>query len=464
MADQLIKKLLQVPELKDIPASQLEWLVEKSECHTFNEGDFLFKKGDPIVNLYIILQGHFTLKIQQNNQFRTIGTVDEKMVTGALPYSRASSAIGIAEAAEPSQVLALSRDFFKEMICEHHELTTAFVHIMSTRIRNFTKLQQQNDKMMALGKLSAGLAHELNNPSAAVIRSAQALRKHLKLLPEDFKKLMHMQLSVRQVELVTTMLFEKLEKGVVHIPLMEKTSLEDEIADWLEENGTEDGYEAAENFADYGFTTADLDKLAENTESENLPAVTGWLNQIMTTEKLVNEIEDASGRIHQLVTSVKSYTHMDQAPERQESDIHKGLDNTLAMLNHKIKKANVEIVRNYQKDLPHPCVFVSEMNQVWTNLIDNAIDALENAESKKLEIQTRQDGEFVQINIIDSGDGIPEEIQDQIFDPFFTTKPVGKGTGLGLDIVQQIISQHNGSLKVNSTQGRTEFRVCIPIK
>ncbi|ELR72867.1 hypothetical protein C900_00828 [Fulvivirga imtechensis AK7] len=463
MVYQIIERLLEIDQLKEVPRNQLEWLVEKSDCRSVKQGDYLFKKGAPIDKMYIILHGHFILKIQQNNQFRVIGSLEEKAITGALPYSRASIATGIAEAAENAEVLALDKTYFKEMITDYHELTTAFVHVMSTRIRHFTKLQQQNDKMMALGKLSAGLAHELNNPSGAVIRSARMLRKHLALLPEEFKKVIKIKIDDQQLDIVTDLLFDKIKDGVQHIPLMEKTDREDSIASWLEEHDFNDGYEAAENFVDFNFTEEDMDTIAEQVNGKDLVPVVNWLNQVLATEKLVNEIEDASQRINDLVKSVKSYTHMDQAPEKQPANIHTGIDNTLTMLNHKLKKAHINVIKKYQEDLPKPMIYISELNQVWTNLIDNAIDALEDAEHKNLEIQTKQDGSFVKINIVDSGKGIPDEVKDQIFDPFFTTKAIGKGTGLGLDIVQQIISQHNGTIDVDSKPGRTEFKICIPI-
>jgi signal transduction histidine kinase len=191
--------------------------------------------------------------------------------------------------------------------------------------------------------------------------------------------------------------------------------------------------------------------------------VIGWLYQVFTTEKLVGEIEEAAKRINTLVTSVKGYTHMDQAPEKQLTDIHVGIRNTLTMLNHKLKKNNIKLIENFQADLPQANIFVSEMNQVWTNIIDNAIDAMEGRANSTLEIKTEKSGAFVNVSIIDNGPGIPKEIQDKIFDPFFTTKSIGKGTGLGLEVVRQIISQHNGKVYVNSEIGRTEFVICFPI-
>lgn len=464
MNSSILPILKSIPDLAGVPDEQLLWLIEKSSCQSFEIGDFLFKKGDPMDQMYIILKGAFVIKIQQNNQFRTIGTFDEKTITGVLPYSRATSATGFAEANQPSEVLKFDKVHFREMIHKQEELTTALVHFMSSRIRQFTKLQQQNDKMMALGKLSAGLAHELNNPSAAVVRSARTLQKHLSLIPENFKKVIQIDADEKQVDCVNDILFARVKSGIKDLSLMEKTECEDAIAEWLEEKGVEDGYELAENFVDFGFTEEDFETIENCLKPKDLLPVINWLNQVLTTEKLVTEIQDASQRINDLVMSVKGYTHMDQAPEKKKTNIHIGIKNTLTMLNHKLKKNNIDVEKAFDDNLPEPEVFVSELNQVWTNLIDNAIDAMQNSDKRQLKIETVKDGQFVNINVIDSGSGIPEEIQDQIFDPFFTTKAVGEGTGLGLDVVQQIIQQHNGSIKVESKPGETKFKVCLPIK
>ncbi|MTI23236.1 GHKL domain-containing protein [Fulvivirga sp. RKSG066] len=463
MTTDLLPQLKSIPELKEVPDDQLQWLIENSSCNTYQEGEFLFKKGDSMDNMHIILSGGFVIKLEQNNQFRTMGSFEPKTITGTLPYSRASTAGGYAEAKGASQVVSLSKSYFKTMIHEHEELTTALVHIMSSRIRQFTKLQQQNDKMMALGKLSAGLAHELNNPSAAVVRSARTLQKHLSFLPENFKDVIKIKASDEEVDCVNNILFSRVKEGIKDISLIEKTECEDAIAEWLEEKGVEDGYEIAENFVDFGFTEDDFKTIEGCLRPVDLLPVIGWLNQVLTTEKLVNEIQDASQRINDLVMSVKGYTHMDQAPEKKPANIHIGINNTLTMLNHKLKKNNIAIEKNFDPNLPEPALFISEMNQVWTNLIDNAIDAMKDSESRTLTIATRKDGSFVNIDIKDTGKGIPDDIMGQIFDPFFTTKPVGEGTGLGLDVVQQIINQHNGSIKVDSKPGETIFKVCLPI-
>ena len=449
--------------LKDVPEDQLNWFISKSKRFEVKTGERLFSPGEPINRLLIVLEGGFRLKIPRNNQFVQLGKFEKNEMGGLLPYSRAQNAIAYAEAISDSDVLSFDDIYFKELIRDHHELTTVFVHAMSTRIRQFTKRAQQDDKMMSLGKLSAGLAHELNNPSAAVVRSSQELAKHLKTTPDSFKNIIKINMSDEEVDRVNAMLFQKMADGVQSLSLMEKSNLEDELMDWLDDHDVEDSDELAANFVDYGITEEDLEAIAEGMPEENLEPAFGWINQMLTTEKLVNEIEDASQRINDLVSSIKSYTHMDQAPEKAPTDIHIGINNTLIMLNHKLK--HIEVIKDYDTELP-PCdILPSPINQVWTNLIDNAIDAMEDREEKRLTITTKRDGDFANVLIADTGGGIPQDIQEKIFDPFFTTKAVGKGTGLGLEFVQQIIkAQHNGAIYLDSEPGKTVFTICFPIR
>ncbi len=461
----ILERIKEIPELENVPEDQLQWLIDAGEVYQCKQGDMLFKKGSPIDRLLVILDGHFIFKREQNGNFRIAATLNSPSITGLLPYSRAKEAVGYAEASMDSTILAIGGDQFAYMKSNCDELTTALVHIMSTRIRTFTKQNQQDEKIMALGKLSAGLAHELNNPSSAVVRSAQTLSKHLRLLPDKFKQVIKIQADDETVDSVNNILFKRVSEGTGSMSMMEKSSLEDEIYDWLEDHEVADPDDLTENFVEFGFTEDDLDEIDDLLRKEDLGPVLGWFNQVLTTERLVGEIEEASKRINELVTSVKSYTHMDQAPEKKPSDIHNGIDSTLTMLNHKLKKNNVTIHKKYDNDLPKPQILASAMNQVWTNLMDNAIDAMESSEKRELTIETWKKSDFINVHISDSGGGIPDDIKDKIFDPFFTTKEIGKGTGIGLEVVHQIITQqHNGTIDVESTPGRTTFKVCFPIE
>lgn len=457
-------QLKNIPELADVPDDQLDWLIEESEEVHLEAGQYLFSKGDPIDRLLVIISGHFSLKIEQAGNFRLAGEMEGPGISGLLPYSRATHAIGYADATRPSHVLSLDKSHFRHMITHHEELTTAFVHVMSTRIREFTRREQQNDKMMALGKLSAGLAHELNNPSAAVVRSAQILSKHLKLLPGRFKDVIKIRAKDEEVDAVNEILFAKIESGIQPLSMIERSDREDELLDWLEDQDIPEAEEITQNFVDYGFSEDDLEEIKDLLRESDLAPVIHWLNQVLTTERLVNEIEEASNRINTLVSSVKSYTHMDQAPEKQRTDIHKGIENTLTMLNHKLKKGNVKVVKDFDPELPAINILIGEMNQVWTNLIDNAIDAMAGRDDSTLSIRTKRQGKYANIYITDSGSGIPEDIIEKIFDPFFTTKAIGEGTGIGLELVHQIVTrQHKGMIEVSSKPGETTFHVCIPI-
>lgn len=460
----LLVELQKVPALQPVPEPQLEWLIDRGECLDIAQCDFLFEKGTPVDRLIILLSGEFVIKVPRNNQFQTIGKLSAPAITGLLPYSRADTANGFAEALTDARVLVLAELHFKEMITECHELTTVLVHAMSSRIRQFTKLSQQNDKMLSLGKLSAGLAHELNNPSAAVVRSAKELAKHLSYAPDRFKQVLKIDMTDEQVDAVNELLFNKVKGGIKELPLMEKNSREDEMLDWMEDNGVEEGEAMVDDFIDYDISIDDLELIASQVPTAHQNAVFGWVNQVLVTERLVHEIGDASQRIGDLVFSVKSYTHMDQAQDKSKTDIHTGINNTLTMLDHKLKEHKIEVIRAYGESVPEPEILPGAINQVWTNLFDNAIDAMEDGETRTLTIKTSADRDYVQVEVVDTGTGISEEVMDNIFDPFFTTKAIGKGTGLGLENVQQIIKeQHSGLIDVRSNGGGTRFIICIPI-
>jgi len=460
-----IALLQKVEAFSNLPVNQLLWISEKGKLNTLKPGDVLFKKGEPVEKMHIILQGSLKLTVQQAGQMREVGLLETGAITGILPYSRMTHATGYGTALEDTFILSLPKIHFTEMIQQHHQMVENLVHTMTSRVRSFTRMQQQNDKMMALGKLSAGLAHELNNPSSAVIRSSRELKKHLSYLPGHFKKIIKISLSDDAISHISQMLQKKIEaKNSIKLSMLEKSAKEDEMMDWFYENHLESLEDTVENLVAFNFDSNELEEICTHSRKEDLPAILQWIDDNLTTEKLVIEIEEASKRINDLVGSVKSYTHMDQAPEKQLSNVHEGIDNTLTMLQHKLKKGNIKLIKNYQEDLPKTKIYISEMNQVWTNIIDNAIDAIETTTDPKLEINTCFNQNMLQISIEDNGPGIPDKIIDNIFDPFYTTKAVGKGTGLGLDITKRIIDQHKGSVQVKSTPGNTTFKICLPLE
>lgn len=451
------------PIFDDVPESQIEWMLTEGEFIDYQPGDFLFQKGEIPDFLHIVVKGEFIVYFLQAGERRMFGEITSGEITGILPYSRMNDTAGYGEAKVKSSVFTLHKKHFPTMIHDHYELTSAFVHQMTNRVRSFTSLQLQDEKLMALGKLSAGLAHELNNPASAIVRSAQALQEHLRLIPEGFKQVIKIRASDQEIDAVNNLLFQKIDNaGNLQISLMEKTEKEDDIADWLEEHGVEDGYEIASNLIEYSMGEEDLDFVLDQVGEDDFPAVIQWIESNLNTEKMVDEIEEAASRIAELVQSVKGYTHMDQAKVEQEVDLHVGLNSTLTMLKHKIRQNQVEVIQEYAKDLNSIRGFPGELNQVFTNLIDNALDAME-SKGGQLRIKTWNDNKFVRLNIQDTGTGISEEHLRRIFDPFYSTKEMGKGTGMGLDVVKKIMNKHKAVINVQSEPGNTVFELCFSV-
>jgi signal transduction histidine kinase len=333
---------------------------------------------------------------------------------------------------------------------------------LADRIRTSTRNEQQRDKLTALGKLSAGLAHELNNPAAALKRTAAALRERLDELPSRVHLLATYDLSPDQLAFACA-ISENID-GHCRLSAMERSEREDAIADWLEDRGVADGFELAETFVEAGLDTDTLGQFVASLPPAAIGDVLRWVESSVAADLMLRDISSAADRVSELVRSVKSYSHMDQAPVHEPTDLHEGLDSTLTMLGYQLRHNGVEIARDYADDLPLVQAIGGQINQVWTNLIDNAADAM--PEGGTLTIKTRKDvhREGVCVEITDTGEGISQDLQVRIFEPFFTTKDVGQGTGLGLDVVRRIVVQeHGGEVEVESQPGRTTFRVRLPL-
>jgi signal transduction histidine kinase len=450
--------------LKEVPEDQLQWLIDNSICKMLPDGEILTEPGKPLAGTYFIISGRMRLYLPIGGVKRDMGDFKAGEISGYLPYSRGKIGTGYSMALADTQIMLLPVEKINEMIRTQFELTQALVHVMTNRVRNFTALQQQNEKMLALGKLSAGLTHELNNPASAIVRDSESLLKHLQLEPQTFKSVIAIRMEPEHVDAVTKKLFRVMsEKREVNLTLRQRTAKEEELTDLFEEMGIENSDEIAENFVEFGFETEDIELFKHHIPAQYFSPIFNWINTLLVTERMVEDIGESARRIADLVSSVKTYTHMDQGQEKQYADIRIGIKNTLQMLIYKIKKGNITMVKEFDETLPPVKAMIGELNQVWTNLIDNALDAMEVNGKGTLTIKTEKDNEFVQVSIIDDGPGIPEDIRSRIFDPFFTTKEMGKGTGLGLEVVQRIVKQHNGSIKVQSEPGHTAFVVCFPI-
>ncbi|CAM4139491.1 Histidine kinase-, DNA gyrase B-, and HSP90-like ATPase [Pedobacter westerhofensis] len=448
----------------NVPDKQLQWFIDHSENRVTDDGEILFKPGETLTGPHIVIDGGIQFYMIQNGSRRDYITFGRGDITGYMPYSRGKVAGGYAVAVGTLHTLSFPTEKLPELIKEHFELTQAFVHVMSNRVRDFTALQQQNEKMMALGKLSAGLAHELNNPASAIARDSDSLKAHLKLDPKLFKDMVMIRIEEEQVDLLNKELFTVLTvSDNTRLSLKERMALEDAITDWFEDHDIENGYALAESFADFNFSVENLQACAAAIPPASLSPMFNLISNLLVTEKMVEDIQLSSKRIADLVSSIKNFTHMDRAQDKQFADIHTGIRNTLTMLGYKIRKGNIQVIEDYDETLPPVKGLIGELNQVWTNIIDNAIDAMELNGKGTLTIKTERDKDFVQVKLSDDGPGIPAEVLPNIFDPFYTTKPMGKGTGMGLEVVQRIIYQHNGSVKVKSAPGRTEFIVCFPL-
>lgn len=463
----LLDELHRFPDFQGVPDEQLQWLIDRAEEHTFSENELVNQPGGAVDYLLLTLDGRIRIEGPSGSQDEIV-VYEAHSMLGVLPFSRLVKSMVRVVADKPTRVMRLHRDHFRDMAHEAYELTEALVHQLTTRVRTFTKQVQQNEKMASLGRLSAGLAHELNNPVAAVVRSADTLKEHMRATPEAFKVIMHLTLTDQHVDAADELIFRKIDQSTAGGPtqrltLLERSSLEDELSDWLDDHGVDDGLDLVGPLVDFGFTVDDLEWMLDRVGDENLVGVTGWVVNNLVTEKLVMDISEASKRISTLVGSIKNYTHMDRGTGKEQIRLAEGIHSTLTLLDHKVRNKHIAVTVNLPPDLPTVCGWPGDLNQVWTNLIDNAIDAL--PDGGKLEIRSQANGkDFVVTNVIDNGSGIPDDVRDKIFEPFFTTKGIGQGTGLGLDIVQSIVKRHNGSIKVQSEPGRTDFSVCLPVE
>jgi signal transduction histidine kinase len=458
-ASDLVDRLAAHKTLGRAPREELAWLVAHGSLRQLQPGDLVTRKHESVDGLYVVLTGRIALFVDRGGGPRKMVEWREGDVTGVLPYSRLVTPPGDTIAQEPSAILDVHRDHFRALIRECHEVTTILVHTMLDRARVFTSSDLHDEKMISLGKLSAGLAHELNNPASAIERNASLLEDRLQDAERAARALGASRLTDEQLTAIDAVRESCLltrEHGV-RTPL-EQARREEAVATWLADHGLDTF--AAEALADTAVTFEALDLLAGAVDGPALNAVLRWIAAGCSVRSLASDIQEAALRISGLVAAIKGFTHMDQAKVAEPVDLTQSLGNTVAVLRSKARSKSAAVVVHLDPGLPRVRGFVGELNQVWSNLIDNALDAV--ADSGRVEVTASRDQQRVVVRIVDNGSGIPAEIRDRIFDPFFTTKPVGLGTGLGLDIVWRLVRHNDGEIDVESQPGRTEFRVWLP--
>jgi signal transduction histidine kinase len=450
--------LHRIPAFDGLPDDQIAWFLSQSKELHLNQGDSYARQGEPADAMFVLLEGEFQWRGELAGESFVL-EIHAGEITGILPFSRMKQFTLSGRAMTEARVLRFPAALFPQLVQKMPELATRLVGLMSDRIREATRFEQQRDRLAALGKLSAGLAHELNNPASAAKRAASQLRDILKRVRDASHELGRRDLTTAQKSEI-----EKLESSLIQLDgpppdALTISDLEEQIDSLLRSHGQRDLWQLASDLAHKNFKPAALEHLFAALDADTARAALVRISASLEIADLLHQIESSTSRISELVGAIKEYTFMDQSPV-QNVDIVKTLETTLTILNHKIKRG-VTVQRDYQKIPLLVNSFGSELNQIWTNIIDNAIDAM--GGKGELRVRTHREDDCVVVEIGDNGPGISPAVRPHIFEPFFTTKAVGQGTGLGLDTVQRIVRKHRGNIQVHSEPGDTRFQVRLPL-
>ncbi len=468
--EQLREDLRRFAVFSDLEAEELTWLAEHVTEQWLEPGEAAVAEGSPADRMMMLVEGEMQIRREKGPSDGWINTVLPGEVGGMLPFSRMTTFGVTGRAVRRTRILWLAAALFPEMLRCIPALEARLVALLTDRVREWTRLDQQREKLAALGKLSAGLAHELNNPAAAVQRSSSELRERIVALRGLAARLVECGLTPQSMNAALGLFRQAVERsralpaGSAGIELdpMAMSDREDALVTWLEAHHVERASVLAGTLAQFGVDPSELDQLAAVAPGTFLPCLVGWMEGGLAAEGLLAEIASAARRISELVAAIKSYSHMDSGQGRAEVDLRRELESTLTILAHKLRQKDVQVTRDFQRDLPAIEAFPGELNQVWTNLLDNAIDAV--APGGRVEVRAAREGELLRVDIRDDGPGIPAEIKSRIWEPFFTTKPVGEGTGLGLEVVKRIVvRRHGGTISVTSSPGDTCFTVRLPL-
>ena len=444
---------------------QLAWLCAEGHVEHFEPGQ-VYAEGDDATCFYVMISGTLVLdrkiggdevEVSRTSQPGVYAGAWRAYLGDRVPQQYDSSMRVVA----PSKFFVLDADKFAELIREWFPMALHMLEGLFFGIQNTQQMVGQRERLLALGQLSAGLTHELNNPAAAAVRATSTLRTRVAGMRFKLKAIAGGAWDRKKLETLIGLQEDAVEH-VAKAPTLspiEAADREDELADWMTDHGISDGWDLAPTFVQSGLDVEWLAHTAEVAEDGMLEGAVRWLNYTLETELLMNEIEDSTNRISTLVAAAKQYSQMDRAPFTVV-DVHELLDSTLLMMGRKI--GGITVVKSYDRTLPAIPAYAAELNQVWTNLIDNAVAAM--PDGGTLTIRTSRQDERLLVEIGDTGTGIPAEIQNRIFEPFFTTKAFGEGTGLGLDISWRIVvKKHHGDLQVHSVPGDTRFDVLLPL-
>jgi signal transduction histidine kinase len=449
---------------EDFTSEQLAWVIDHSSVRWLEAGEFAVRQDIPVDDFWVLLDGQVRFARTVRGQDVVLDlAVRPGSWGGWLPIFENVPTVSV-QALQPSKMLRIPKEHFQYMLDHGFPMTNHLLIGLYGGIQDIEAVTRHQEKMAALGKLAAGLAHELNNPASAAGRAAVQLRE---LLSAQETRSLHLgsQLNQDDADWLLELLHNAIGRAARLEPLdpMTKSDRTDQLLDWFDAHGIEGGWDLAPDLVSAGIATSDLDAIEERLPRTATANAVSWLCLSVSAAALTDEVEISAGRISELVQAIKDYSYMDQAPI-QNVDIHAGIEDTLKIFGYKLKKAGIEVVRDYDRSLPRITAYGSELNQVWTNLIANAVDALAPRGNGRITIRTSREGDSVVVEIVDDGPGIPREIRSRIWEPFFTTKGVGVGSGMGLDSARRIVvARHRGEIGVTSQPGDTRFRVSLPI-
>jgi signal transduction histidine kinase len=460
----LLERLRQHRTLGSVPEAELEWLVARGVPRHFEPGDFVLRAGADLsrvsLGLEVVLSGSMSTHVDRGAGERKVMEWKAGDLTGIVPFSRMTVASGNTIADTPVDTLSIAPGDFPDLIRDCPQVTAACVHMMIDRARVFRTSDLQDERMMSLGKLSAGLAHELNNPASAVARSARLVQETMPEVDRAARGLAAAGLTSDQLAAVDRLREASMAlSGTGTMSPLDRADREEEIADWMATHGA--GHVGVEALAETAVTLQDLDALAGHLQGEALATAMDWVAASCAVRMLAGQNVRAGSRITDLVSAMKRLTHMDRAPVAEDIDVEQGLRDTLLVLDHKALAKSVTVTMDVAPGLPRVNAVGGELEQVWMNVLDNAFDAVE--EGGRVTVEVKPEGRSLVVRIVDDGPGIPPEVQDRVFDPFFTTKAPGAGTGLGLDMARAYLRRQRGDIDFDSRPGRTEFRVRLPL-